>query len=222
MKKSIVIIAIISMLLLMVSCSAGGGASSPVAGGSQAVASLAPVEVKQYQGKNLSAMSDVKDNAIAGTQHIDVSTYKLAVDGLVNTPQQLTYDDVLKLDHYQKVVTLNCVEGWNADILWEGVLISDIINKAGAQAGANTVIFHGSDEYTTSLPLDYIQKNKILLAYKMNDVVIPPEKGFPFMVVAEDKLGYKWAKWIVRIELSSDPNYKGYWESRGYDNDANV
>lgn len=213
--KKILAALVIATMLLTVSCSAGGTSS-------QAAASLASVEVKQYQGKNLSSINDIQDNAIAGTQHIDISTYKLAVDGKVNSPQQLTYDDVLKLNHYQKAVTLNCVEGWSADILWEGVLISDIIGKAGAQADANTVIFHGSDNYTTSLPLDYIQKNNILLAYKMNGVVIPPEKGYPFMVVAEDKLGYKWAKWVVRIELGSDPNYKGYWESHGYDNDANV
>ncbi len=54
----------------------------------------------------------------------------------------------------------------------------------------------------------------------MNGVVLPPERGFPFQLVAEDKLGYKWAKWIDRIELSDNADYKGYWEQRGYDNDA--
>ena len=73
-----------------------------------------------------------------------------------------------------------------------------------------------ADGFSTSLPLDFIIGRDILLAYRMNDVVMPPERGFPFQVVAEDLLGYKWAKWVTEIELSSDPNYLGYWEQRGY------
>jgi DMSO/TMAO reductase YedYZ molybdopterin-dependent catalytic subunit len=42
----------------------------------------------------------------------------------------------------------------------------------------------------------------------------------PFMVVAESKWGYKWVKWVDEIELSSDTSYRGYWESRGYDNNG--
>jgi DMSO/TMAO reductase YedYZ molybdopterin-dependent catalytic subunit len=56
----------------------------------------------------------------------------------------------------------------------------------------------------------------------MNGVTLPPARGFPLELVAEDKLGYKWIRWITGIELSNDPSYKGFWESRGYDNDADV
>jgi len=66
-----------------------------------------------------------------------------------------------------------------------------------------------------------VDKN-LLLAYEMNGVLLPSERGFPFQVVAEDKLGYKWAKWVTEIELSSDDGYRGYWEERGYDNKADV
>jgi DMSO/TMAO reductase YedYZ molybdopterin-dependent catalytic subunit len=54
------------------------------------------------------------------------------------------------------------------------------------------------------------------MAYKMNGVDLPAERGFPFQLVAEDKWGYKWAKWITEIELSDDEGFRGYWESRGY------
>ena len=60
----------------------------------------------------------------------------------------------------------------------------------------------------------------IIIAYKMNDIILPSERGFPFQLVAENKFGYKWIKWIVRIELSDDLTHRGYWESRGYDNEA--
>jgi len=61
-----------------------------------------------------------------------------------------------------------------------------------------------------------------MIAYKMNTVTIPPERGFPFQLVAEGKYGYKWAKWITRIEVSDDTNFRGYWESYGYDNVADL
>jgi len=87
---------------------------------------------------------------------------------------------------------------------------------------ARTVIFSAYDGYSTSLPLNYLLENDILLAYKMNGVVLPPERGFPFQLVAESKLGYKWIKWVTRLEVSADEDYRGFWESRGYSNDATV
>jgi DMSO/TMAO reductase YedYZ molybdopterin-dependent catalytic subunit len=91
-----------------------------------------------------------------------------------------------------------------------------------AKPEAVTVVFRGVDGYTTSLPLAFIRSNKILLAYKMNGVIIPPERGFPFMVVAEDRWGYKWCKWVTDITLSNDPKYLGYWEQRGYSPSGDV
>ena len=55
---------------------------------------------------------------------------------------------------------------------------------------------------------------------KLNDITLPDDRGFPFQVVAESKFGYKWSKWITRIELSDDTDFRGYWESVGYNNDA--
>ena len=107
-------------------------------------------------------------------------------------------------------------------ILWEGVLVKDLIEAAKASPEANTVIFHAYDGYTTSLPLDYITGQDIMLAYKMNGVGLPPERGAPFELVAESKWGYKWIKWVTEIELSNDANYQGYWERRGYSNDADL
>jgi len=62
----------------------------------------------------------------------------------------------------------------------------------------------------------------MILAYKMNDVVLPVDRGFPFQLVAEDKLGYKWIKWVTRIEVSDDEDYEGYWEQRGFTNEADI
>lgn len=189
-------------------------------GGSQ---KLPPVEVREYKGEKLSAISEFVENTIKGPQQIDRKTYRLEIAGLVNKPKKLAYEDILeKHKLYSKVITLNCVEGWSVKILWEGPLLSDVLNEAGVSPKANTVIFHCFDGYSSSLPLDYIVDKKIILASRINGVELPPERGFPFMVAAENRYGYKWAKWVTSIELSSDPNYKGYWEGRGYSNDGTL
>ena len=188
----------------------------------QQPAQLSSVEVREYKGQKLSAIDDVENQGINGIQNIDINKYKLQITGLVDNPKSFVYDQILQLPKYEKVVYLNCVEGWSAKILWEGVKVSDIIDSVKPQNSANTIIFYAQDGYTTSLPLDYIKNDNILLAYKMNGLVLSPAKGFPFQLVAEQKWGYKWIKWITKIELSNDPNYKGYWESRGYSNNGDV
>ncbi|MEI6293916.1 MAG: molybdopterin-dependent oxidoreductase [Methanomicrobiales archaeon] len=177
---------------------------------------LAASEVRNYQGERLSSVTDFRENSIKGPQHVNMSTYRLEIGGRVATPQSLTYDEVTALPNYGKVVTLHCVEGWDAKILWDGVKVTDLIRKAGLLPDANTVIFYAYDGYSTSLPLDYIEKNDILLAYGMNNVTLPEDRGYPFQLVAEDKWGYKWIKWVTKIEVSNDPSYRGYWEQRGY------
>ncbi len=179
---------------------------------------LSGVEVKNYQGQNLSSVNDFRENSIKGPQYINISTYHLEVTGLVQNPRNYTYDEVLNHTSYQKVVTLDCVEGWDVTILWQGILISDLLKDAKPLSSGTTVIFTAADNYTTSFPIDYLYNRQILLAYKMNNVTIPPERGFPFVVVAESKWGYKWIKWVTKIEISNNTDYKGYWESRGYSN----
>ena len=184
---------------------------------------LAPVEIREYEGVNLASISAFRENSIKGPQEIDVDSYTLRITGLVTNSKNYTYDEVVnKHQHYKKVVTLDCVEGWSATILWEGVLVRNLLAEAEPLANAEVIIFHAYDGYTTSLPIDYIMDNDILIAYKMNDVILPPERGFPFQLVAESKWGYKWIKWITEIELSDDANYRGFWESRGYSNSADL
>lgn len=185
-------------------------------------ASLSNVEVSSYKGKQLDKVSSEPENSIKGPQHVDRTLYRLTVNGKVKTPLSLTYDEVTAMPSYQKATTLNCVEGWSKTYLWQGVRIKDLLAKAGYDPAANTVIFTCADGYSTSLPLDHVVNRDILLAYKMNGVVMPPERGFPFQVVAEDRLGYKWAKWVTGIEISGNANYRGFWEQRGYDNSATL
>ncbi|MCK4884951.1 molybdopterin-dependent oxidoreductase [Candidatus Bathyarchaeota archaeon] len=181
------------------------------------------VEIREYEGQDLSSISSFRENSIKGPQYINAENYSLTVTGLVNNELEYTYDEVLyNYPFFKKVVTLRCVEGWSVTILWEGIQLKDLIADAEVNPEATTVIFYAYDGYSTSLPLDYIIDNNIMMAYKMNDVVLPPERGFPFQLVAESKYGYKWIKWITTIELSDNEGYRGFWESRGYPNDADL
>jgi DMSO/TMAO reductase YedYZ molybdopterin-dependent catalytic subunit len=210
--NAIAFLAILSMALMI---SSGCGAAP--------TSRLQPVEIREYQGEKLSSINDFQENSISGPQHIDVQRYRLKVTGLVDSPKEYTYDDVInKHQSYEKVVKLDCVEGWSVVILWQGLLVKDLLAEAKVKPEAKVVIFYAYDGYTTSLPIDYLINNDILLAYKMNGVTLPPERGFPFELVAESKWGYKWEKWVTEIELSDDVNYRGYWERFGYSNNGDL
>ena len=180
-------------------------------------------EIREYEGKDLSSIANFRENSIKGPQYVNNESYVLTVKGLVSNQIELGYNEIISnYQTYKKVVTLNCVEGWRVTILWEGILVKDLLSDAKVSSTANTVIFTAYDGYTTSLPLQYILDENILMAYKMNNVTLPPERGFPFQLVAESKWGYKWIRWLTNIELSDDVNYRGYWESRGYSNTGDL
>jgi len=189
----------------------------------QAINNIKAIEIKDYQGEKLDSVSAFRENSIKGPQTVDLATYQLKISGLVDNPLNLTYDQVLAdKEKIKKVVQLDCVEGWSAKVLWEGIALRDLLTEASVKDTAKTVIFRAVDGYSTSFPLDYIINNNIIIADKVNGAVLAPELGFPFILVAESKWGYKWIRWLSEIELSADINYQGYWESRGYSDFGNL
>jgi DMSO/TMAO reductase YedYZ molybdopterin-dependent catalytic subunit len=179
-------------------------------------------EAEVFQGVKLTPIAEQLNNALAGTKIIDKDTYTLIVDGLVERPLAITYNGLTAYPQDSWLLNLNCVEGWSFTAKWTGPKLSSIFEDAGVKPEAKIAIFYTADvpEGYTSLNVDYIIENKILLALKLNDITLPEDRGFPFQVVAKSKYGYKWAKWVTRIELSSDIDFKGYWESIGYNNNA--
>ena len=182
------------------------------------------VEATEFQGVKLTPIKDQNNNALKGTQIINKDTYTLTVDGLVDHPLTLSYADLQAYPQISQLTDLNCVEGWNFTAKWTGPALSAIFADAGVKPEAVIAIFYTADvpEGYTSLDLNYINTNNIIIALKLNDITLPPDRGFPFQVVAKSKFGYKWAKWVTRIELSSNTNFRGYWESNGYNNNADI
>lgn len=209
MRRALLPVLALSLVTAMAGC------VSPNPGG--AGADLPAVEIREYEGEKLSSIDDFRENSIKGPQYVEQAGYTLTVRGLVDRNLSYTYEGVIdRFPSYRKVVTLSCVEGWDVTLLWEGVLVRDILDEAGVRPEAGIVIFKAADGYSTTLPLDYIMGRDILLAHRMNEVTLPPERGFPFQLVAESKWGYKWIKWVTEIELSDNPDQKGYWEYYGY------
>jgi DMSO/TMAO reductase YedYZ molybdopterin-dependent catalytic subunit len=182
---------------------------------------LPEVEAREFQGQELKPLSQQGNNAIQGTQYINRSTYRLVVTGLVEKELNMSYDELLALPAYAETVYMPCVEGWGFYAKWTGFRVIDLLNLSGLKPGASYVVFYSSDGYSTGLPLYYLQDNRIMLAYGINDLTLPPERGFPFQLVAKSRYGYKWGKWITKIEVM-DKEVRGYWESRGYSNSARV
>ena len=223
MKRIIPVLLV--LLFLLTGCTAQVASQDPAA--ADAVSAATQVryrenEIAQYQGARLDPAIGPRDNSINGIQQVDINSYRLSIDGLVDKQVMLTYEQVRALDPYERLITLYCVEGWDATILWKGVLLDELIKMAGAKPEAVTVIFGSVDGYTTSLPLKTIRDKALILAYGANGLDLPQAMGYPFIVVAEDKLGYKWGRWVNSITLSDDADYKGYWEQAGYSNDADI
>jgi DMSO/TMAO reductase YedYZ molybdopterin-dependent catalytic subunit len=188
---------------------------------------LQPGEVTQYQGQSLTPISDFTGEflttSINGAVSIDPTTYVLSITDLVNQSINYTYDDVVNdFPSVQEVVGIVCVEGWSAIVLWEGVPVMALLQEAGISPGATTLIFYAADGYSTALPLGYIEQNNLILAYKINNVTLNADTGWPFILVAQGQYGYKWIKWLTEIDVSSNSSYLGYYESRGYPNNAAI
>jgi len=181
-------------------------------------------EATEYMGVSPAPISAQNNNALKGTQYIDRETYRLTVDGLVDTPLSLSYDDLLAYPQVSRLNDLDCVEGWSFTAKWTGPQLRTILEDAGAKTEGKILIFYTSDvpEGFTSLDLSYIYNRDIIMALKINDVTLPPDRGFPLQLVAMQKWGYKWVKWVTRIEVSSDEDFRGFWESRGLSNSADV
>ena len=184
-----------------------------------------PGEIRVYDGQKLDSINDFQTEAINGNQNINITTYTLSITGMVPEEQILNYTQIVNnvnnYPHYKEVVTLHCVDGWQVTALWEGVLVKDLLQAANYNPNAPILIINCADGYNTSLTIPYIVNNNVTLAFKVNNVTLPKSEGYPFQLVCPGKLGYKWAKWVTSLTVSNDTSFRGYWESRGYSNDAN-
>jgi DMSO/TMAO reductase YedYZ molybdopterin-dependent catalytic subunit len=151
----------------------------------------------------------------------DRATWRLTLDGLVDRPLQLSYDQLLALPKTEQVSTFHCVTGWIVGgVHWGGVRFHDLLASAAPQSSAHAAHFISAEiPYDDYLALDDLALPDVMLAYEMNGQPLPQEHGAPVRVVIPDMYGYKNVKWVKQITLVPRQGV-GYWEQRGYDVDA--
>jgi hypothetical protein len=159
--------------------------------------------------------------SIGDVPTIDAETWNLTVDGMVGSPLVLNLTDIMAMPKTVETATVKCVEGPFGTAEWGGVELSHVLEMAEANDDAFDVVFYSVDGFSTSLSFEDAAAEGVILAYEMNGETLPAEQGYPVRLVAPEKYGYKWAKWIDRIELV-DYDHLGFWESRGWDDDATI
>ena len=148
-------------------------------------------------------------------------TWRLRIEGLVERPQTLTYDDLRRLPRAEQVSDFHCVTGWSVqNVRWAGVRFRDLLADARPLPGASVLTFVSAERpYVDTLTLAQAQLADAMLAYELDGKPLPREHGAPARVVIPEMYGYKNVKWVERITLTANPE-PGYWEQRGYATDA--
>ena len=144
------------------------------------------------------------------------------MDGEVDNPVVLSWNDFMKLPKSVSVSDFHCVEGWSVlDCKWEGVKFGDVEKLVKPRDVAKSVTFESADSYTTSLFREELSGDDVFLAYKLNDQVLEEGYGFPVRLVVPSKYAYKSALWVVHIQFTRTKAL-GFWERRGYSDSADV
>jgi DMSO/TMAO reductase YedYZ molybdopterin-dependent catalytic subunit len=151
----------------------------------------------------------------------DEKAYRLRVWGKVKNELSLSLAEIKAMPSLERGNPLDCVVGWTDEAKWRGVLIRDILDEAGLEGDGKFVVFRDDKNYSSTLSVDYINTGKPILAYEVDGEPLPREHGWPLRVVAPDKWGYKWVKWVTEMEVT-DRGYEGTYESQGFSLNGNL
>ena len=156
-----------------------------------------------------------------GFPHRDQSKYTLHVSGLVERPLTLSYAELRAMPPTHLTRDFQCVTGWRVPgVHWSGVLLRDVLDRAGVKPEAKALRFTSFDgAYTESLTLDQAGRPDVIVAYELEGKPLSSDHGGPVRLYVAPMYGYKSCKWLDGIELTRDLQ-PGYWEQNGYDVDA--
>lgn len=147
-------------------------------------------------------------------------TFRLKVHGLVKTPYELDYAELLKLPQSTQAADVHCVTGWSVlGATFKGVLISTLAEKAGVKGDVRHVIFEAAHGYTTNVPYKEAVAPNCMVTYRMDGKPFSVAHGAPVRGLVPDLYFWKSAKWITGVRFVQD-DAPGYWEVRGYHNHA--
>jgi DMSO/TMAO reductase YedYZ molybdopterin-dependent catalytic subunit len=156
--------------------------------------------------------------------------WRLEVGGLVEAPARFTLAELRALPARTQITRHDCVEGWSAIGKWTGARLAALLDVVRPAPRARFVVFHcadpmrgnGTEPYYESIDLEEARHPQTLLAYELNGAPLPIANGAPLRLRVERQLGYKHAKYLMRLELVESFAHLrggrgGYWEDHGYE-----
>jgi DMSO/TMAO reductase YedYZ molybdopterin-dependent catalytic subunit len=151
---------------------------------------------------------------------ISLNEWKLKLDGEVENPIEVNWEEFLKLPQTDDTSDFHCVTKWSRlGIKWKGVRLVDLAALALPKETATHILCYGYDDYTTNVSLEEALKPDVLLVHTVDGEPLPKEHGGPVRMITPQLYAWKGAKWINRIEFLKE-NKLGFWEERGYSNTA--
>ena len=152
-----------------------------------------------------------------GVPRFDAATWKLRLSGLVSSPVDLSWQDVVSLPRHETFSDIHCVTRWSKlDNRWEGVRPRDVLNLAGIEPASRFALVHAPG-YSANLPLETLLDHSAIIAFMHDGQPLTPEHGAPARLVVPSRYLWKSVKWIDGIELLA-ADEPGYWERLGYHN----
>jgi len=180
----------------------------------------------QFRSNGTANPNNPEYQALAATGFAD---YRLAIGGLVETPASFSLAELRALPARTQITRHDCVEGWSAIAKWKGARLAALLDAVRPQPQARYAVFHcadpmeadGTDPYYESIDMEDAHHPQTILAYEMNDAALPVANGAPIRLRVERQLGYKHAKYVMRIDLVDSfagiaGGNGGYWEDQGY------
>jgi DMSO/TMAO reductase YedYZ molybdopterin-dependent catalytic subunit len=164
------------------------------------------------------------------TPRLDAASWSLTVNGMVDRPYEINYEQLLAMPLVEQYVTIACVSnevggGLVGNALWRGVRLREVLDRAGVQAGATQVVGRSFDGWTAGFPTAWLDAadREALVAVAMNGAPLPPEHGYPARLIVPGLFGYVSAtKWLTNIELTTLEAFDAYWVPLGWAKEAPI
>ena len=168
----------------------------------------------------LTAVKDMGSLAYWGIPKVDLNTFNLIVDGAVEHPLSLSWQDLQVLPLVHRHVRMDCVGGFRNNTNMGSIPVEHLLELAGVRPQAQRVVFHCLDGYYVSLELGDLREREAFLARTTNGEELA-KFGFPLRLAMPGKYGYQWAKWVQRLEVVTDSR-NGYWAELGLSDPGDV
>jgi DMSO/TMAO reductase YedYZ molybdopterin-dependent catalytic subunit len=150
----------------------------------------------------------------------ELKTWSLSVDGEVEAPFALTWDELHALPQHEVTVDIHCVTRWSKlDTTWRGVRVRDLLERARVKESGSHVLVHSDGGYTTNLPLAALLDDEVMIAHTYAGEPLEHDHGAPARLLVPRRYFWKSAKFVRRLEVLPEDR-QGFWELNGYHNDA--